>query len=135
MYKFVCFVIILFLSVSCREGCNVIHMGENHSKRYNVEVDTMCINVGNSSGMGNFYFKDSIITFVDAINCTFYDLNLHGQLIESYFGKGHGDNEIRAIMYAFPIENDPLNRGVIVDNDYLITIFDRKNRRIIILQK
>lgn len=80
--------------------------------------------------MGNFYFKDSIITFVDAINCTFYDLNLHGQLIESYFGKGHGDNEIRAIMYAFPIENDPLNRGVIVDNDYLITIFDRKNRRI-----
>ena len=130
MYKFVCFVIILFLSVSCKEECNVIHMGENHSKRYNVEVDTMCINVGNSSGMGNFYFKDSIITFVDAINCTFYDLNLHGQLIKSYFGKGHGDNEIRAIMYAFPIENDPLNRGVIVDNDYLITIFDRKNRRI-----
>lgn len=56
MYKFVCFVIILFLSVSCKEECNVIHMGENHSKRYNVEVDTMCINCWKFKWYGEFLF-------------------------------------------------------------------------------
>lgn len=130
MHKFICIVVMLILGASCEEENNIIHIGENHLKRYIVEIDTMRVNLENSSGMGNFYMKDSIITFVDAISCTFYDLNLHGQLIESYFGKGRGENEIRTIMYAYPIENDPLNRGIIVDNDYLVTIFDRKNRKI-----
>lgn len=126
---FVCVVMIL-LGVSCKHESNIIHVGENHSGHCLVEVDTTFVCLENSSGEGNFYLKDSIITFVDVRNCTFYDMNLDGQLIESYFGKGRGENEIGLVMYAYPIENDPLNRGVIVDQNGLVTIFDRKNRKI-----
>lgn len=133
--KFICFVVILLLGISCKERSNIIHIGENLSKYYHVEIDTICVNIENSTGMGNFYFVDTVITFVDAINCTFYDMNLDGRLIASYFGKGRGKNEINVMLYAYPIENDSLNRGVIVDQNDLITIFDRKNKNILYSRK
>jgi len=128
--KFVCFVAILLGIVSCKEETNVMHIGENFSEPYHVQIDTIRISLEKSSGIGNFYYKDSVITFVDVISCTFYDMDLHGQLIDSYFGKGRGKNEINVMMYAYPIENDPLNRGIMVDQNNLITIFDRKNKNI-----
>lgn len=130
MYKFIYIAIILLSEISCQDKSNIIHQGKNLSEHCDVEIDTMCISIENSSGEGNFYFKDSVITFVDVITCKFYDINLHGQLIESYFGKGRGRNEIRALRYAYPIENDPLNRGIMVDNNNMITIFDTKNKNI-----
>lgn len=130
MNRSVYIVIMWLLCVSCGKKAGIIHLGENHSGHYNVEIDTMYVSAEHLSGMGNFYFKDSVITFVDAISCTFYDIDLAGQITGCYFGKGRGENEIRALMFAYPIENDPLNRGVMVDNDNIVTIFDTKNKRI-----
>lgn len=131
MRRFLCGVMMLLLGVSCENNVIPIHLGDNHLRHYDVEIDTMYASGENLSGMGNFYFKDSVITFVDAISCTFYDINLEGKIVDSYFGKGRGENEIRALMFAYPIENDPLNRGIIVDNNNIATIFDRTSKNVI----
>lgn len=127
--------VFLLSVVSCKEENKVIHVGENRAGLYRMEMDTIRVNLGDSSGEGNFYLKDSIITFVDHTNCTFYDLNLQGQLVRSYFGKGHGKNELSGVMDAYPIENDALHRGIIIDQGYLATVFDRENRNLIYSKK
>lgn len=42
------------------------------------------IPIDQASGYGNYYMMDSTITFVDAITCTFYDLDLNGHIIDHY---------------------------------------------------
>lgn len=125
------FLVVLFFVVACKEENKVIHVGENRARDYGIEIDSIRVKLENSSGEGNYYLKDSIITFVDHTNCTFYDLDFEGQLIRSYFGKGNGKNELGGVMDAYPIENDPLHRGLVIDQSYLVTVFDRESRNLI----
>ena len=83
-----------------------------------------------SSGYGNYYMVDSTITFVDAVTCVFYDFDLNGNLINQYFRKGNGKNEIPSLSYSYPIENDSLHRSVIIDNSNGVCIFDRRSKEI-----
>lgn len=48
------------------------------------------IPIDQASGYGNYYMMDSTITFVDAITCTFYDLDLNGHIIDSSFASDLG---------------------------------------------
>ena len=130
MKKFIGIIAILFFWGACEKNAAIVHVGKMCIKYSNTEIDTICVSLENSSGMGNFYFNDSIITFVDEVNCRFYDISLDGQLIDSYFGKGNGKDEIRSLLFAYPIENDSLNRGIIVDNNDIVTVFNMKHKNI-----
>lgn len=126
-----CLMILFIFMVSCKERVNVIHIGEKHSKFCFPDIDTIYVALDDASGIGNFYLRDTVITFVDAVNYKFYDLNFEGHLLSSYFGKGHGKNELVAMRYAYPIENDSLNRGIIVDHNNVMTIFNIEKQNII----
>ena len=81
------------------------------------------IPIDQASGYGNYYMMDSTITFVDAITCTFYDLDLNGHIIDHYFRKGNGKNEMPSLLYSYSFHNDSLHRSVIIDNSNGVTIF------------
>lgn len=130
-FAFLCILLAEFAMFSCEKKIVITHLGENNLRDYPIDIDSMYVSIPGLTGMGNFYLKDSVITFVDAINYKFYDMNLDGQLLDIYFGKGHGRNELEALMYAYPIENDSLNRGIIHDQNNLITVYDRKNKQLL----
>ena len=97
----------------------------------NIRIDTIKIPLHDAGGWGCFYMEDSVITFADEITCTFMDFNLDGELINSYFRRGRGKNEIVALINAYPIYNDRQRRGVIIDNNNSVTVFDRKSKDIL----
>lgn len=94
-WGFLCVSVVWFFMISCKEDTIVTHIGENHSNHNSLlNIDTMCINFSELTGSGNFYLKDTVITFVDAVNYKFYDINLDGQGLDIYFGKGHGKQHL-----------------------------------------
>ena len=115
--------------ISCNNSEQILHKGERRVNA-SVGIDTMVVNVPRISGYGNFYIKDSVITYVDVMTCTFFDFSLKGELIDKYFGKGKGRNELPAVMFAYPIENDPNGRCIIVDNSNVISVFNLKDKKI-----
>lgn len=62
-----------------------------------VEIDTLMVSLEHASGMGNYFMRDSVITFVDAKTCVFYDIDLNGNIMGSYFRRGNGKNEIPSV--------------------------------------
>lgn len=82
--------IIIISIYSCQEHNDLPHKGTISNESYSIEIDTLMIPIDQASGYGNYYMMDSTITFVDAITCTFYDLDLNGHIIDHYFRKGNG---------------------------------------------
>lgn len=123
--------IIIISIYSCQEHNDLPHKGTISNESYSIEIDTLMIPIDQASGYGNYYMMDSTITFVDAITCTFYDLDLNGHIIDHYFRKGNGKNEMPSLLYSYPIENDSLHRSVIIDNSNGVTIFDRRSKTIL----
>lgn len=131
MKKHIILSIIVIGLCSCQEQIGLPHKGTSSIEPCSVEIDTLLIPMELSSGYGNYYMKDSTITFVDAVTCVFYDFNLKGNLINQYFRKGNGKNEIPSLLYSYPIENDPLHRSVIIDNSNGVCVFDRRSKEIL----
>lgn len=117
--------------VSCRDTINLPHIGsiKGENSCY-AQVDTMYVVLERSSCIGNYYMIDSTITFVDAITCSFWDINLKGQIVSNYFHKGNGKNELPSLLYAYPIENHPNNRVLIIDSNNGVSFFDPNLREI-----
>ena len=131
MKKHIILSIIVIGLCSCQEQIGLPHKGTSSIEPCSVEIDTLLIPMELSSGYGNYYMKDSTITFVDAVTCVFYDFDLKGNLINQYFRKGNGKNEIPSLLYSYPIENDPLHRSVIIDNSNGVCVFDRRSKEIL----
>lgn len=126
---------VLLLLVLCCSSCgqrrNVIHEGIDMSGNKGVRIDTVYVDLEESSGYGNFYMTDTVITFADVITCRFYDMDLSGNILQEYFRKGRGDNEIPSMLYAYPIIGDTLKRGVIIDSGNGITFYDLEKKEIL----
>lgn len=118
-------------TISCiqEQTDNITHKGEC-SWNASAIIDTLSVKVPGSSGTGNFYMKDSIITYVDAMACTFFDISLNGELLSQYFQKGKGPNELLSVMFAYDIKNDIHNRCFIIDNSNRVSLFNTKNKNI-----
>ena len=93
MKKHIILSIIVIGLCSCQEQIGLPHKGTSSIEPCSVEIDTLLIPMELSSGYGNYYMKDSTITFVDAVTCVFYDFDLKGNLINQYFRKGNGKND------------------------------------------
>lgn len=122
--KYVFIALILFLS-SCKES-KVNHLGDK-KKEVSITMDSLVLNASFSSGRGNFYAVDSIMTFVDIYYSTFYNFSINnGTLLGKQFSRGNGPNELSSILYAYPIVNKD-KECLIVDNSMSIIKFDEKN--------
>lgn len=131
MRRYFILIIITCFCISCHNTVKISHRGANKSQMCNISIDTIKIPLRDASGWGCFYMEDSVITFADEITCTFMDFNLNGELITSYFTKGRGKNEILALSSVSPIYNDRQRRGIIIDNNNSVTIFDRESKDIL----
>lgn len=124
--------IFALLLLSCRNSSiDLPHKGTMDLNACSVETDTLMIQLEHASGMGNYYMRDSVITFVDVMTCVFYDIDLNGNIKDSYFRRGNGKNEISSLLYAYPIENDTSGRAVILDNSNGVTLFDMESKNIL----
>lgn len=123
--------IFALVCMSCQDTPDIIHKGEMALCDIDVKIDTISVTLDDASGWGCLYMKDSTITFADEITCRFYDMDLCGRVIGNYFRKGRGKNEIVALIDVYPILNDPLNRGIIIDNNNIVTLFDTERKEIL----
>ena len=120
------------LLLSCRNSSeDLLHKGIMNLNASFVEIDTLMVSLEHASGMGNYFMRDSVITFVDAKTCVFYDIDLNGNIMGSYFRRGNGKNEIPSLLYAYPIENDTSDRAVILDNSNGITLYNMESKQMI----
>lgn len=127
---FICLFALFFFSCQ-NPSDNLPHKGSMKLNTVFVATDTLMISLEHASGMGNFYMRDSVITFVDAITYVFYDIDLNGNILNSYFRKGNGKNEIPSLLYAYPIENDIYDRAVILDNSNIVTLFEMESKNVV----
>ena len=66
---------------SCGQETEKIHLGENlRDKCHLVCMDSLKIVADSLSGNGNFYMKDSVLTFADMTLCTLFHFNLNNYL-------------------------------------------------------
>ncbi len=127
-------IVLLFIFIgvcSCQERKGIPHKGLSHIETCSVELDTLLIPLEQASGYGNYYMRDSTITFVDAVTCTFFDIDLNGNILCRYFRKGNGKNEMPSLLYSYPIENDTLCRSVIIDSSNGVYVFDMNSKEIL----
>ena len=124
--------VLALLFLSCHNSSvDLPHKGTMNLSACTVETDSLMIPLEHASGIGNYYMRDSVITFVDAMTCVFYDIDLNGNITDSYFRRGNGKNEIPSLLYAYPIVNDTSDRAVILDKSNGVTLFDMESRNIL----
>jgi hypothetical protein len=98
----------------------MIHKGE---KRFiaRISTDSLLINASNTSGSGNFYMTDSVITYADTYYSTLFHYDIHtGACFSQHFRRGKGPNELNSFVHVYPAYNR--NRVYIVDrSDFLLS--------------
>jgi hypothetical protein len=101
-----------------------IHLGEKKIS-INISIDSIIVDVPYSSGQGNFYMEDSIITFADSYYSTFfhYDMNRE-EYTSKHFSRGNGPNELNKFMHAYPAYNK--KQTFILDGSMFLTSFDEQ---------
>ncbi|MDR3235137.1 MAG: DUF4221 domain-containing protein [Prevotellaceae bacterium] len=117
--------IIFLIFESCgNNNENIIHAGEKRTS-ISIVIDSMIIDATYTSGQGNFYMKDSIITFADTYYSTFfhYDINT-GKYISKHFSRGNGPNELNKFMCAYPALNG--KQVFILDASNYLLSFDEQ---------
>jgi len=123
---------IIVLLNSCTYDKNEItHLGKNISNSQNVqiEIDSIVIDAFYTSSQGNFFMKDSIITFADNYYARMFEFNCkNGELISQHFGLGEGPDEMLRFLYAYPIEND--TSVFVIDGNLSVTLFGETAHRL-----
>jgi hypothetical protein len=111
------------------QSCNgddkiIIHKGEKRMVTY-IENDSLFINASNTSGRGNFYMMDSVITYADTYYSTLFHYDIHtGACFSQHFRKGNGPNELSAFLHAYPAYNR--KQVYILDHSNLLFGCDEK---------
>jgi hypothetical protein len=105
----------------------VLHKGENKTQSQSIIIDwdSTEIDIFYTSGQGNFFMKDSIITFASHYYAKIYNYNCNtGELISSHFGLGQGPNELLRFFHATPIIND--TSFFIINNNIDVTLYNNR---------
>lgn len=123
--------LVLLLLVSCsQESVMMVHKGENQKGRCHIVcMDSLEVTADSISGNGNFYMKDSILTFADMTLCTLFHFDINsGKKYGHCFKKGNGRNEFTSMMYSYPISGT--NKYFAMDSSLGIYIYDDKKELI-----
>jgi hypothetical protein len=116
--------ILLNLAVGCQGLDNdLVHKGDNLSLSQSITVawDSIVIDAFYTSGQGNYFMIDSIISFADHYYAKIYNYDCWtGELLSQHFGLGQGPNESNGGLFlATPIINDTsifmINNNIEVD--------------------
>jgi hypothetical protein len=124
--------IVAFLLLGTVSSCytrpdRVPHKGENKTQNQSIIVDwdSTEIDIFYTGGQGNFFMKDSIITFASHYYAKIYNYDCRNfELISSHFGLGQGPNELLRFFYATPIIND--TSFFIIDNNIKVTLYNNQ---------
>lgn len=88
------------------------------------ELDSTEIKADFASGNGNFFMRDSTLVFADMLYCKLFSFGLESGDYKGFsLGKGQGPNELAALMFAYPVQND-LSKVVIIDNNMAMSLYD-----------
>lgn len=89
--KKIAFLLLLCSLFACsRQAKNVPHSGERLLNK-KIYLDSVVVDASYTSGWGNFYLVDSIITFADTYYSKFYDYKANsGDFVAEHFRKGNG---------------------------------------------
>ena len=109
-----------------RQAKNVPHSGERLLNK-RIYLDSVVVDASYTSGWGNFYLVDSIITFADTYYSKFYDYKANsGDFVAEHFRKGNGPGELNEFMFAYPIRNKK-DQCLIVDNSIMLHSFKQQD--------
>lgn len=130
MKKYIVVMLFSFLMASCGQETEKIHLGENlRDKCHLVCMDSLKIVADSLSGNGNFYMKDSVLTFADMTLCTLFHFNLNNcKELGHNFDKGNGRNEFSSLMYAYPINGS--DKYYAMDSSLGFYIYDDRKGQI-----
>ncbi|MDR1223074.1 MAG: DUF4221 domain-containing protein [Tannerella sp.] len=106
---------------------SVLHKGENKTKNRSIIIDwdSTEVDIFYTGGQGNFFMKDSIITFASHYYAKIYDYDCNSiELISSHFGLGQGPNELLRFFHATPIIND--TSFFIINNNIDVTLYNNR---------
>ena len=111
MKKNILFILIISVCFCCcrKQPTTVVHQGKSQVGQENIllEWDSITIDAFNTSGRGNYFMVDSVISFADHQYARIYNYNCHtGELISQHFGLGQGPNESPGFSLAIPVQND-----------------------------
>lgn len=124
-FVFVAIVLLLGITGNCNNRHeDVPHKGENKSQDnvITVEWDSTVIDIFYTGGQGNFFMKDSIITFADHYYAKIYNYDCNSkELISDHFGLGNGPNELQRFFYTTPIRND--TSFFIINNNMDVSLY------------
>lgn len=131
MKKSIFLLLTIILLVSCEHNEAISHRGKKINDKYHLEaVDSIYLEADSISGNGNFYLKDSVLTFADMTLCSLFQFDLNGNFLQKKLQKGNARNEIPALLYAYPISNSK-DRTFIVDNSNFIYVLDDQKTDIV----
>ncbi len=123
-------IFLLVVFTSCKRNKDVLHIGKDYSKTFDLvlEWDSLTIDIFNTSGIGDFFMRDSVISFADHQYARIYNYSCNtGDLLSYHLGLGNGPNELQKFLYANTIQNDTsvfiVNNNIeffLCGNDYLL---------------
>jgi len=127
---YISFILILVSTTRCQESKigGVIHKGNDISSKQAVVVewDSVVIDAFNTSGRGDYFMIDSIISFADRNYARVYNYDCRsGELLSHHFGLGMGPNELNKFSLATPVKNDS---SVFIIDGNLEVHFYNKNK-------
>lgn len=130
MKKYIGMLFFSCLMASCGQGPEKIFVGEIlKDKCHFVYMDSLKIAADSLSGNGNFYMKDSVLTFADMTLCTLFHFDLNnGKELGHNFDKGNGRNEFASLMYAYPINGS--DKYYAMDSSLGFYIYDDRKGQI-----
>ena len=125
-----CNCVILFILLLSIAGCQgtkqeLIHQGENKTSSQSLSIawDSIIIDAFNTSGQGNYFMIDSIISFADHHFARIYNYDCRsGELLSRHFGVGQGPNELQSFFLATPIVND--SSVFIIDGNLTVSTYN-----------
>jgi hypothetical protein len=118
--------ILIFLLVfwGCQSGqTDILHKGtdKRHENNLAVKWDSLAVDIFYTSGQGNFFMRDSVISFADRYYAKLYNYDCKtGSLLSSKFGLGHGPDEMLRYISAHPVINDTVI--MFIDGNGIITL-------------
>ena len=108
MKKIAFLLLICFLFACSRQAKNIPHSGESLLNK-KIYLDSVIVDASYTSGWGNFYLVDSIITFADTYYSKFYDYKANsGDFVAEHFGERTIGVHVRRTDNNKAIQSSPL---------------------------
>lgn len=118
---------LVLLLNSCNDDLKPVHIGKKSLQYELTKMDSIVIDADSLSGNGNFYMRDSVLTFADMTLCSLFHFDVkNGKLIKKVFTKGNGRNEIPSLMYSYPLFGANDDESYAMDSSLGMYILDEE---------